>query len=172
MDAPKEHNQQTKQPDNWAAALTGNRKLRLAALPLLIIATALTITFAVQTKDRPASNIDGSSSVNSSQATQDDGQGNESARDSMQRQEEDRLKTKETIRDDGDGSTTEVTVNGESITVPENGSYHKSTDDGSTKTDIDVDNSNHSSTSGNSSSNSSSSRIKVEVQSNSSSESP
>ena len=80
--------------------------------------------------------------------------------------------TNETIQDDGDGATTSVKVNGESITVPANGSYRRTTDDGSTKTDIRVDNRNHSASEsdGRSVSNHSSSNVRINVQSNGSSE--
>lgn len=80
-------------------------------------------------------------------------------------------KTTESINDDGSGATTTVTVNGETITVPANGSYERSTVDGNSRTDVKVDNQNQSSTSGNSSSNSSSSRIEVNSHSSSSSNS-
>lgn len=74
--------------------------------------------------------------------------------------------TTESVHDDGDGSTTQVTVNGESVTVPENGSYHRTTDDGNTRTDIDVDSRQQENTSGNGSSSSASSSVRINVQSN------
>lgn len=76
--------------------------------------------------------------------------------------------TKETIQDDGNGNTTEVHVNGEAITVPENGTYRRTTDTGNGTTDIKVESRNQSSSSGDGSSNSSSSKLEVNVQSNSS----
>lgn len=77
--------------------------------------------------------------------------------------------TKESVQDDGNGTTTEVDVNGESIAVPENGTYRRTTDTGDGTTDIKVESRNQTSSSGNGASNSSSSKLEVNVQSNSSS---
>jgi hypothetical protein len=68
-------------------------------------------------------------------------------------------------------SDTNITVNGQSIEVPENGSYNKTIQDGNSRTDIKVE-SNHNSTSdGNSSSNNSSVNLNVTTESHSSSSS-
>lgn len=157
-----EQNRQTKLPTNRLKALLRNRKARLAALPALILATAFTITYAAQAASDTSPKSGEASSVQPAK---------EQGAKAMDEQDAKAPKTTESVTDDGSGATTNVTVNGETITVPENGSYHRSTDDGGTQTEIHVDNRNQSSTSGNGSSNSSSSKIEVNVQSNSSSES-
>jgi len=66
-------------------------------------------------------------------------------------------------------SETNVTVNGERVEVPENGSYSKTIKDGNSRTNINVE-SNHSSTSsGNSSTNNSSVNVNIKSESHSSS---
>lgn len=60
-------------------------------------------------------------------------------------------------------STVEITVNGKRVSVPANGSYHQSSDDGDTQTNINVENNHSSTTEGDNSSNSSSSSIKIDV---------
>lgn len=73
----------------------------------------------------------------------------------------------EQIVDRGDGSTTEVMVNGESVTVPENGSYQRTSRDGNGTTDVKIESQNQQSSSGDGRSNSSSSKIEVNVESHS-----
>lgn len=153
-----------------------DRKVRFAAVPLAVAATALTINLVVQaTSDtNSSSHKDGYPSVRptpdekkeESRTLQSNNQPQATPGD------KDAPKTDESVTDDGSGATTEVTVNGERVTVPANGSYRKTTDDGTTKTDVNVENRNKSTASGNSSSNYSSSKIQVNMQSNSSSESP
>lgn len=167
----KEQNQQKKQPAGAVRSDVTRTRLRSAALPAIAVsAIALTaiITFSARNNDTgttPVSNE--ASSVRS--GTKEQATPMRPLQDTTDRTPA----ATESVRDDGDGSTTQVTVNGESVTVPENGSYHRSTDDGRNKTDIHVDSRQHTSDSGDGSSgsSSSSSKVRINVQSNSTSES-
>ena len=135
--------------------------LRRLALPLAALAAVFALAFAGQ------------------QATADTDQasGNRSGVPAVDNKEQPTAppdstpQSRESVRDDGDGSTTEVMVNGERLTVPENGSYQRTTEDSNGRTDVKVDNRNQSTSSGDGSSNSSSSEVRIDVRSESSSSS-
>lgn len=149
-----------------------DRKVRLAVIPLAVVIAAATVNLAVQAlqDNNTSSPSDGAASVRpkpdspKEQALQTEDQ--PSAKDDQKQPT-----TNKSVIDDGSGATTEVIVNGKKVTVPANGTYHETSDDGTTKTDVKVENRNQSSSSGNSSSNQSSSKIQINTQSNSTSES-
>jgi hypothetical protein len=162
-EAPHEQHRQPHPPANRVTALLRSRGGRLAAIPILVAVGALTINYAVQAaSDTSPVRIEASS---------EQPQNKQEEKTVTDEQAKKSPETRESVTGDGSGATTNVTVNGETITVPENGSYRKTTDDGTTRTDVKVDSRNQSSTSGDGASNSSSSKIQVNVQSNSSSES-
>ncbi len=146
-------------------SLRHNRKLRLAATPIIVVGAAFAVTVVAQAATDSTDPILPDSKSNSSVQPSTKQESKPMQDDSTDK------KSQESVQDDGSGSTTNVTVNGETIAVPENGNYHRSTVDGDTQTEIDVNSNNHSTTNGNGASNSSSTNITVDTRSNSTSES-
>lgn len=139
---------------------------RRLALPLVGLAAVFAVAAAGQ---QAAANTSDSSKSGEQTQTSVPAAGRVETKDKAPQGE--KPMTSESVKDDGDGSTTEVTVNGERLTVPENGSYQRTTQDGNSRTNVNVDNRNQSTRSGDGSSNSSSSEIRVDVRSESSSSS-
>jgi hypothetical protein len=142
--------------------ITSTRRVspRRLALPLIGLAAVFAVAIAGQQAAADSDSTERPTSQNGK--VQGSGTSGQDAAES-----DDATKSRETVRDDGDGATTEVQVNGETLTVPKNGSYQRTTDDGDSRTDVKVDNRNESYTSGDGSSNSSSSEVRIDVRSES-----
>ena len=143
-------------------ALASGRRKSLAVLGIVALGIGAWVVGAGATpNDRPQTTVQSQTSTKGSNSVTTEAKNSDDTQQKSQ--------TKESVQDGGNGTTTEVNVNGESITVPENGTYQRVTDSGNGTTDIKVESRNQSSSSGDGASNSSSSKLDVNVQSNSSS---
>ena len=135
----------------------GNRKVLMVTVVSVVMVGAVT-SYALATSDSNSSRIQPSS------------QQAETARTLPQPTNQQKFES-EAGQQGAVTNNTTVTVNGQNIDVPENGSYSETTRDGDSRTDVKVESSNTSNSTGNSSSSNSSVNLNVTTESRSSSSS-
>jgi hypothetical protein len=141
------------------AYVSQHRKIA-AAVTISVIATAAIVPFATQASDQ-----DGAQG-----RTQDSqSAGNADKMPDLDATDKSDAGKKTGGSQSTNSHSTDVTVNGQSIDVPENGTYDKTIEDGDSRTDVHVDSSQSSSTDGSSSHSSSSVKLNVSSESRSSS---